>query len=110
MPTDNTSLGETAKLAEPFVRQVFHRPQRRHADWPDDMAFERKLYVIRKRVEQAIRYTILQEGNRRLYIASLSSRTSVYKGMLLAEQVDAYYSDLADRTRRVGDRRGAFAL
>ena len=61
----------------------------------DALAFERKLYVIRKRAEQAIRYNGHEQGDR-FYIASLSSRTIVYKGMLLADQVDAYYPDLLD--------------
>ncbi|HEX9062643.1 MAG TPA: glutamate synthase large subunit, partial [Clostridia bacterium] len=55
----------------------------------------RKLYVIRKRAENAIRYS----GNKEhefFYVASLSSRTIVYKGMLLAEQVDSFYKELAD--------------
>ena len=57
------------------------------------LAFERKLYVIRKHAENAIRYNGEESGNS-FYIASLSSRTVVYKGMLLANQVDAYYPDL----------------
>src|SRR5881396_3713068 len=48
VPTNNGSLGTTAKMAEPFVRQVFIR---RDAKLTDDLAFERKLYVIRKRAE-----------------------------------------------------------
>ncbi|MCB0022228.1 MAG: glutamate synthase subunit alpha, partial [Caldilinea sp.] len=61
----------------------------------DALAFERKLYVIRKRAERAIRYNGHEQGDR-FYIASLSSRTIVYKGMLLADQVDEYYPDLLD--------------
>src|SRR5687767_10833554 len=54
VPTKNASLGATAKAAEPFMRQVFIG---RSSKLSDDMAFERKLYVIRKRAEQAIRYS-----------------------------------------------------
>ena len=53
VPTNNASLGETAKAGEPFVQQAFIR---RNPKLDDDMAFERKLYVIRKRAERTIRY------------------------------------------------------
>src|SRR5260221_8471024 len=52
VPTNNTSLGATAKLSEPFVRQVFIK---RNSKLSDDLAFERKLYVIRKGAEAEIR-------------------------------------------------------
>ena len=55
VPTDNATLGETAKSTEPCVRQLFIA---RSADIADDMAFERKLYVIRRLAEKRIR----QEG------------------------------------------------
>src|SRR5580765_7102969 len=90
VPTDNSSLGETAKASEPFVRQVFIG---RSSKINDDMAFERKLYVIRKRAEKAIRYSGLKGGHR-FYISSLSYKTMIYKGMLMPEQVDQYYPDL----------------
>lgn len=94
VPTDDGELGKTAILGEPFVRQVFIG---RQLDAPvtDDLAFERKLYVIRKRAEQAIRYSDLAGGNR-FYVPSLSCRTIVYKGMLLPEQMSAFYQDLGD--------------
>src|SRR5512138_897341 len=59
IPTSNSSLGATAKAAEPFMRQVFIG---RNAKLADDMAFERKLYVIRRRAENAIRYSGKVEG------------------------------------------------
>jgi glutamate synthase (ferredoxin) len=59
----------------------------------DEMAFERKLYVIRKRAENAIRYSGLAGGDR-FYIPSLSYKTLVYKGMLMPAQVDQYFPDL----------------
>ncbi len=93
VPTNNQSLGETAKAGEPFVRQVFIGRNEEALVGRDALAFERKLYVIRKRAERAIRYNGHEHGNR-FYIASLSSRTLVYKGMLLAEQVEEYYPDL----------------
>src|SRR5437773_7886802 len=58
------------------------------------MAFERKLYVIRKRAEKAIRYSGMKGGHR-FYVSSLSYKTIVYKGMLMSEQVEEYYPDLS---------------
>ena len=60
VPTDNMYLGDTAKECEPFVRQVFIG---RGPGIDDDLAFERKLYVIRRRAENAIRYAGLAGGN-----------------------------------------------
>jgi len=92
VPTNNFYLGETAKASEPFVRQVFIG---RGADLRDELAFERKLYVIRRRAENAIRYAGLP-GADLFYIPSLSSRTLVYKGMLTPHQVSTFYPDLTD--------------
>jgi glutamate synthase (NADPH/NADH) large chain len=85
VPVDDTSLGKTAKDSMPFIRQIFIG---RNDDIQDTLTFERKLYIIRRRIENQ-----LQNG---LYVASLSSRTIVYKGMLTAEQVKGFYLDLAD--------------
>jgi glutamate synthase (NADPH/NADH) large chain len=59
------------------------------------MRFERKLFVIRKRAEHAVKALALGDGDQ-FYMPSLSSRTLVYKGMLLAHQVGEYYLDLQD--------------
>src|SRR5712691_1876696 len=91
VPTNNNSLGATARNAEPFIRQVFIG---RNARLADDMAFERKLYVIRKRAESAIRYSGKVEGGDFFYLSSLSFKTLVYKGMLLTTQLREYYPDL----------------
>ena len=95
VPTANQELGHTARLGEPVVRQVFigRNPERLTGD--DDLAFERKLYVIRKLAENRIRYSPMREGNS-FYVASLSSRTVVYKGMLMSPQVKGFYPDLLD--------------
>ncbi|TVQ12973.1 MAG: glutamate synthase large subunit [Leptolyngbya sp. DLM2.Bin27] len=90
VPTDNASLGETAKASEPFMQQVFIQ---RSGDLADDLAFERKLYIIRKRAHSAIHSTGIDPY---LYATSLSCRTVVYKGMLTPEQVGLYFLDLAD--------------
>ena len=65
---------------------------------PDEAAFERKLYVIRKVAEQSIRYGGLITGGNFFYVASLSARTVIYKGMLMPEQVAKYYPDLRDES------------
>lgn len=92
VPVDPSSLGESARSAMPFIRQAFIK---KSPSLRDDMAFERKLYVIRKLAEKEIRYAEAG-GHEAFYIASLSSRTIVFKGMLLAEQVEEFYRDLSD--------------
>ncbi|MBI2997438.1 MAG: glutamate synthase large subunit [Deltaproteobacteria bacterium] len=92
VPTDNLYLGETAKSCEPFVRQVFIG---RSEAIKDDMAFERKLYVIRRRAENALRYGKEAVGEY-FYIPSLSCKTIIYKGMLTARQISTFYPDLSD--------------
>ncbi|HEU4342932.1 MAG TPA: glutamate synthase large subunit [Candidatus Binatia bacterium] len=92
VPTDNLYLGDTAKSCEPFVRQVFIG---RGEGINDDMDFERKLYVIRRRAENAIRYAGLPGGDF-FYISSLSHRTLIYKGMLTPRQLVTFYPDLSD--------------
>jgi glutamate synthase (NADPH/NADH) large chain len=90
VPVDNSSLGETAKACEPFMRQAFIG---RSADVADEMAFERKLYLIRKRAYSEIRTSTIS-GAEFWYVTSLSCRTIVYKGMLLTTQLDQYFPDL----------------
>ncbi|HUJ09647.1 MAG TPA: glutamate synthase large subunit [Verrucomicrobiae bacterium] len=92
VPTNHTMLGQTALASEPIVRQVFIGRDRKIKD---DMAFERKLYVVRKIAEKGIRYSGISGGNR-FYISSLSYKTVVYKGMLMPEQIEPFYPDLAD--------------
>src|SRR4051794_20924322 len=92
VPTSNVTLGNTARAAEPLMRQLFVG---RNKNIANDMAFERKLYVIRRRVENAIRYSGKVEGGEFFYVSSLSYKTVVYKGMLLTEQLGHYYPDLA---------------
>jgi glutamate synthase (ferredoxin) len=90
VPTDNSMLGETARDSEPSIRQVFigRGPETADAD-----AFERKLYVIRKRAYNEIRVSTLG-GSEYWYVVSLSHRTLVYKGMLTTMQLDQYFPDL----------------
>jgi len=91
VPTNNKPLGNWARNNEPVIRQVFIG---RDAKISDDMAFERKLYVIRKLTERGIRYSGIR-GGERFYIPSLSHKTIIYKGMLTPDQVEPYFPDLS---------------
>jgi len=90
VPTNSAPLGDTARSCEPFMRQAFIG---RGAGVTDDAQFERKLYIIRKRAYSEIRTSTLS-GAEFWYIASLSFKTLVYKGMLTTEQLDQYFPDL----------------
>ncbi|HEV8248071.1 MAG TPA: glutamate synthase subunit alpha, partial [Polyangiaceae bacterium] len=83
VPFDGSALGPIARDTQPSIRQLFIgrtcSPEK----------FERVLYIIRKRAGRSA-------NSDEFYIASLSSRTVVYKGLMLAEQVAAFYSDLSD--------------
>ena len=92
VPTNNAGLSVRTKEVEPVIRQVFVA---RGARDMDAAALERKLYVIRKRAGHAIQALALRHG-KEFYQPSFSTRTIVYKGMLLAHQVREYYPDLAD--------------
>jgi glutamate synthase (NADPH) large chain len=92
VPTNGSSLGSTARNAQPAIRQVFIE---RSPLIKDRMTFERKLYVIRKRAEQAIRYSGLA-GGEQFYVCSMSFKTLVYKGMLTSTQVREFFPELSD--------------
>ncbi len=90
VPVKSEAIGVQARQTEPVIRQVFLA-----RDILNEAQFERKLYVIRKRVEQAIRDTAIPQRDY-FYISSLSGNTIVYKGLLLPHQMTAYYQDLKD--------------
>src|SRR5512132_3814962 len=92
VPVDNSDLAESARRIEPVVRQVFIG-RGRGVTVTD--ALERKLYIIRKSSGHAIQALNLAHG-KEFYVPSMSARTLVYKGMLLAHQVGTYYKDLQD--------------
>jgi glutamate synthase (NADPH) large chain len=92
VPVDGRDLGASAKASQPLIRQVFvDRPVR----MVEGLAFERKLYIVRRLAEKAVSRSAIP-GRDDFYIPSLSSRTVVYKGMLNASQLRTYYPDLAD--------------
>src|SRR5437867_7314388 len=94
VPTENSGLSERTKEVEPVIRQVLIA---RGANDMDPDALERKLYIIRKKSGHAIQALKLRHG-KEFYVPSMSTRTIVYKGMLLAHQVGEYYRDLRDQS------------
>ena len=92
VPTDNSSLGSWARSHEPVMRLVFIA----HAEAiTDELTFERELYIIGKRAAHEIRHSVEEEGDA-FYLASLSCRTVVYKGMLTPAQLEVYLPELTD--------------
>lgn len=92
VPTDDGWLGESVKPEEPVIRQFFVA---RGAGTGDQDAFERKLFVIRKLAHHALWDHDIEDRDD-FYMPSLSSRTLVYKGMVLAGNLRNYYADLRD--------------
>ncbi len=92
VPTDNSCLGHSVRPTEPIIRQAFIQ---RSPDCPAGDDFERKLFVIRKQTHHAI-WSCELPGRQQFYVASLSARTVVYKGMVLAKNIGIYYPDLCD--------------
>ena len=93
VPTDPSCLGYSVAPDKPTIRQVFIGRK----GCADQDAFERKLYVIRKRVHHVIwdREQVSRE-EARFYIPTLSSRTILYKGMVLAGNLPIFYKDVND--------------
>ncbi|MEQ5872368.1 glutamate synthase large subunit [Sagittula sp. NFXS13] len=91
VPVNVGCLGEKANATRPEIEQILIS----NARGVDEEQFERELYVIRRRIEKAAAAAGVA-GNGGLYIASLSCRSIIYKGMMLAEQVAEFYPDLQD--------------
>ncbi len=92
VPHNSSEIGHVAHSVEPELKQIFIA---RGKNTKDQNAFERKLFVIRKRIEKKVRESHLMQKDY-FYTCSLSSRTFVYKGQLMATQLDRFYPDLAD--------------
>jgi len=92
VPTDDRLLGATAVSVEPHIEQVFIG---RGPGVRDRAHFERKLYVVRRRIEKAVDAMDFPE-RKLVYLPSLSANTFIYKGMLSADQIETMYPDLAD--------------
>jgi glutamate synthase (ferredoxin) len=95
VPTNGGPLGQTARAVEPVVRQLFIGKQAGALRGGDPLAFERKLYVIRRRVENAVKGSALRHRGM-FYVPSLSFKTIIYKGMLISDQLTTFYPDLRD--------------
>ncbi|MFO7725503.1 MAG: glutamate synthase large subunit, partial [Oceanipulchritudo sp.] len=107
VPVKSEILGKTSGRYEPMIKQVFIQ---RSPDITDPMEFERKLYVIRKRVGNAIRFNEVPSqfydvhrttkksfpGGEYFYVTALSARTMIYKGMLTPCQLAEYFPDFHD--------------
>ena len=92
VPVQHSALGESIKPDAPVIRQVFIG---KGATIVDTDAFERKLFVIRKQTHGGVRAKLTDKSDT-FYIASLSTRTVIYKGMVIAARLAAFYDDLRD--------------
>lgn len=92
VPVDTTVLGDEAALIRPWLLQIIIG---KGAEVTNNKEFERKLYIIRKMAEKRI-IPLSKELSSDFYIASLSSKTIVYKGMLTPAQLRDFYLDLND--------------
>ena len=88
VPVEIGCLGEKANATRPEIEQILIS----NSKGVDEEQFERELYVIRRRIEKAV----TAAGIQGLYVCSLSCRSVIYKGMMLAEQVAEFYPDLMD--------------
>ncbi len=92
VPVDNSLIGTLAKVTQPVFEQVFIE---KNMQIKDDLEFERRLYIIRKSAEGAIRNSKLKEKNA-FYITNISCRTLTYKGLLMPDQLEDFFPDLKD--------------
>ena len=90
-PVDADAIGRIARASQPYIEQIFMRGPVGLSE--DEL--ERKLYVVRKRTECEIGASTMPEKHF-FYIPSLSARTIVYKGLLLANQIPEFYAELTD--------------
>ncbi len=90
-PIDSNTIGRLARSTQPYIEQIFIR----RAPGMDTDALERKLYVVRKQAEATVAQSDLKEKDF-FYVPSLSARTIVYKGLLLAPQIKHFYKELSD--------------
>ncbi len=108
VPTDPTVIGYLAREVMPVIRQVFIVEPGTSQNGVDGDAFERRLYIARKEIERrvvALTETVPEQDLDVFYVCSLSSRTVVYKGLIMTEQLEGFFSDLREQ-----DVTSAFAL
>ncbi|MBL7686339.1 MAG: glutamate synthase large subunit, partial [Deltaproteobacteria bacterium] len=99
VPFDASMIGDTAKAAMPVFKQfiIAMGPKGPQLPGPIEDAFERRLFIIRKVFENEIRQSGMKDWEE-FYIPSLSSRTFIYKGMLITDQLDQFFPDLKDES------------
>jgi len=90
VPVNNEDIGKAARETQPKIEQIFIGSNKKIND---TLEFERKLYLVRKQVENLIRDSGIKQKSH-FYIPSLSSRTFVYKGLLIPNQVENFFTDL----------------
>jgi glutamate synthase (NADPH/NADH) large chain len=88
VPVDTSVIGEKANATRPEIEQIMLSPPK----GLDGEALERALFLCRKRIEKRVAAANIQH----FYLCSLSARSLIYKGMFLAEHIDAFYPDLTD--------------
>jgi len=93
VPVDDSDIGVSAKNTAPVIEQIFIE---KNKTIKESLSFERKLYIIRKKVENKIRSSLINKSSS-FYITNISSRTFSYKGLLMPCQVERFFVDLQDR-------------
>ncbi|MCX5686165.1 MAG: glutamate synthase subunit alpha, partial [Candidatus Omnitrophica bacterium] len=89
---DDSGIGKTAKESEPSIEQIFIA---KNNNMKEEIGFERKLYIIRKEIENVIRSSRLKQKHS-FYITNISCRTFSYKGLLMPSQLGEFFLDLKD--------------
>jgi glutamate synthase domain-containing protein 2/glutamate synthase domain-containing protein 1/glutamate synthase domain-containing protein 3 len=90
-PVDASAIGRVARGSQPYIEQIFIG----RGPGMDEATLERKLYIVRKRAENEVAHSDMEDRGL-FYVPSLSSRTIVYKGLLLAPQIARFYGELSD--------------
>jgi glutamate synthase (NADPH) large chain len=90
-PVDADAIGRVARVSQPYIEQIFICS----IDGMTREELDRKLYIIRKRAEAEIAVSDIRDKDY-FYIPSMSSRTIVYKGLLLAPQIARFYKELSE--------------
>lgn len=93
VPVDSSAIGKGARESMPFISQAFIE---KNANLKSQIEFERKLYVIRKQVENGLKELEIEQKSF-FYITNLSSRTLSYKGLLMPSQLKKFFPDLTDK-------------
>ena len=94
VPVDDSSIGKTARQTQPVIEQIFIA---KDPKVKKQIYFERRLYVIRKQIENIIRASNLKQKSY-FYVNNISSRTFAYKGLLISNQLENFFLDLKDKS------------